>query len=146
MALTAATFLANKAWLAPDGTYLARDMSRIIYVEHGVPMIKTSLSVPGIIVGSVLLNAHLSGLLALALYAFFKKSFAQWLGAEIMVKTETAYAEVLCAAKGDAQWKNAVMACRGFVEDERAGDEVGRMAFGASAGLDSKRDPKSAGL
>jgi hypothetical protein len=67
-------------------------------------------------------------------------------GSETMVKAKTAYVEVFCAAEGDAQWKNAAVACRGFVGDERAGDEVGRMAFGASAGLDSKRDPKFEGL
>jgi hypothetical protein len=146
MVLTAAAFLANKVWLAPDGTYLTRDRSRSISVDHGVPTIKTSLTMSGIIVGSVLLGAHLFGLWALALYAFIKKPFAQWLGAEIMVKAGTAYAEVLCAAEGDAQWKNAAAACRGFVGDERACDEVGRMAFGASAGLDRKRDRKFEGL
>jgi hypothetical protein len=144
--LTAAAFLANKAWLAPDGTYLTRDMSRAIYVDPGVPTIKTSLSLPGIIVGSVLLGAHLLGLLALALYAFVKKPFAQWLGAEIMVKAGTAYAEELRAAEGDKQWKNAAAACKGFVGDERAGGEVGRMAFGASAGLDRKRGRRFEGL
>jgi hypothetical protein len=146
MALTTGAFLANKAWLAPDGTYLARDMSRTISVDHGVPTIKTSLSLPGIIVGSVLSGAHLFGLWALALYAFIKKPFAQQLGAEIMVKAGTAYAEVLRATEGDAQWKNAAAACRGFVGDERAGSEVGRMAFGARAGLDRKRDRKFEGL
>jgi hypothetical protein len=93
-ALTAGAFLANKAWLAPDGTYLARNMSRTISVDHSVPTIRTSLSLPGIIVGSVFLGAHLFGLWALALYAFIKKAFAQWLGAEIMVKAVTLYRSI----------------------------------------------------
>jgi hypothetical protein len=143
MALTVGAFLANKAWLAPDGTSrITYDMSRTIYVDHGVPTIRTSLSMAGIIVGSVLLGAHLLGLLALALYSFIRKPFVPWLGAEIMVKAGTAYAEVLGAAEGDTQWKKAAAACKGFVGDERAGNEVGIMAFGAPAGLNTKKDRK----
>jgi hypothetical protein len=147
MALTAGAFLANKAWLAPDGTSrITHDMSRTIYVDHGVPTIRTSLSMASIIVSSVLLGAHLLGLLALALYSFIRKPFVPWLGAEMMVKAGTAYAEVLGAAEGDTQWKEAAAACKGFVGDERAGNEVGRMAFGAPAGLNTKKDREFEGL
>ncbi|KAH4014496.1 hypothetical protein HBI70_177560 [Parastagonospora nodorum] len=121
-------------------------MSRTILVDHGVPTIRTSLSMAGIVVGSVLLGAHLLGLLALALYSFIKKPFSLWLGAEIMVKAGTAYAEVLGAAEGDKQWKNAAAACKGFVGDERAGNEVGRMAFGAPTGLSTKKERNFEGL
>lgn len=76
MTFTAGAFLANKAWLAPDGSSrLRQDISRAILADRGVPTIRTSLSMAGIIVGSVLLGAHLLGLLALALYAFVQKPF-----------------------------------------------------------------------
>jgi len=146
-ALTTGAFLANKAWLAPDGSSrLRQDISRTILVDHGVSTIKTSLSMAGIIAGSVLLGAHLLGLLALALYAFVQKPFVPWLGAEVMVKAGIAYAEVLGASEGEEQWINAAAACKGFVGDEKAGSEVGRMAFGAPTGLTTKKDRKFEGL
>jgi hypothetical protein len=146
-ALTAGAFLANKAWLAPDGSSrLRQDVSRTILVDYGVPTIKTSLSMAGIIVGSVLLGAHLLGLLALALYAFVQKPFVPWLGAEIMVKAGMEYAEILGAAEGEKQWNNAAATCKGFVGDEKAGNEVGRLAFGAPTGLTTKKGKKFEGL
>ncbi|KAH3995464.1 hypothetical protein HBH68_165930 [Parastagonospora nodorum] len=108
--------------------------------------IRTSLSMAGIIVGSVLLSAHLFGLLALAIYSFIKKPFSHWLGAEIMVKAGTAYAEILGATEGDKQWRNAAAACKGFIGDERAENEVGRMAFGAPMGLSTKKERRFEGL
>jgi hypothetical protein len=145
-ALTAGTFLANKTWLVPDGnSRITHNMSGTILVDHGVPTIRTSLSMAGIIVGSVLLGAHLLGLLALALYSFIKKPFAPWLGAEIMVKADTVYAEVLGATEGDKQWNNAAATLEGFVGDERAKNEVGRMAFGAPSGLSTKKERKLEG-
>jgi hypothetical protein len=147
MGLTVAAFLANKAWLAPDGSSrYAYGTSRTIHVDRGVPTIRTSLSIAGIIVGSVLLGAHLLGLLELALYTVIKKPFMPYLGAEVMAKAGTACAEILGAAEGDKQSKEAAAACKGFVDDERAGNEVGRMAFGAPAGWSRKRDRKFEGL
>jgi hypothetical protein len=146
MALTMGAFLANKAWLAPDGNDYAYRTSRSIIVDRGVPTIKTSISMVGIIVGSILLGAHLLGLLALALYTFNKKPFAPWLGAEIMVKAGTAYTEVLGAAEVDKQWKKAVSSCKGYIGDEKPSYDVGRMAFGTPAGLSTVRDRKYEGL
>jgi hypothetical protein len=147
MALTVGAFLANKAWLAPDGSSrYAYGTSRRIYVDQGVLTIKTSVSMAGIIAGSVLLGAHLLGLLALAIYTVIKKPFVPWLGAEVLIKAGTQYAEVLGAVEGDKQWKEAAAACKGFVGDEKPSDELGRMVFGASAGLSRMRNRKYEGL
>jgi hypothetical protein len=146
-ALMVGAFLANKAWLAPDGSSrYAYGASRTIHVDQGVPTIGTSLSMAGIIAGSILLGAHLFGLLVLALYSVIKKPFVPYLGAEVMVKAGTAYAEVLGAAEGSKQWKKAAAACKGFVGDEKAGGDIGRIAFGAAAGVSRKIDRKFEGL
>ncbi|KAH3907891.1 hypothetical protein HBI56_152140 [Parastagonospora nodorum] len=63
-----------------------------------------------------------------------------------MVKAGTAYAEILGATEGDKQWRNAAAACKGFIGDERAENEVGRMAFGAPMGLSTKKERRFEGL
>ncbi|KAI4943207.1 hypothetical protein J4E91_009647 [Alternaria rosae] len=141
-AFTAAAFLANKEWLNPSqyNSWEGFDQSRSVYVDQGVPTKKTDIALWGIITGSVFLGLHLLGLLVLALYAFWKRPFMLWLGAEFVAKAGTAHADILSAAEGDKQWKQTVAACPGFVGDEKPTDTVGRIAFGATAALSRRRD------
>ncbi|KAF1938824.1 hypothetical protein EJ02DRAFT_436865 [Clathrospora elynae] len=139
-ALTVGTFLANKMWMRSTVVSRHYNDARMVHFDEGIAVLKPNISTAGVIVGSVLLGAHLLGLLVLAVYTVIKKPFARWLGAEVMVKMGTAYAEILGAAEGRGQWRQTAGACPGFVGDERAGDNVGRMRFGAVAGLSRVRD------
>jgi len=143
-ALTVAAFLANKEWLNPSqyNSWGGHRNSREVYFDPGVPTKKTDIALWGIITGSVFLGLHLLGLLVLALYAFWKRPFMPWLGAEFVVKAGTAHADILSAAEGDKQWKQTVAACPGFVGDEKPTDDVGRIAFGATAALSRTRGKK----
>ncbi|KAI4660901.1 uncharacterized protein J4E79_005469 [Alternaria viburni] len=143
-AFTVAAFLANKEWLNPSQFHRwgGFDQSRNVYVDTGVPTKKTYIALWGVITGSVFLGLHLLGLLVLALYAFWMRPFTPWLGAEFVVKAGTAHADILSAAEGDKQWKQTVSACPGFVGDEKPTDDVGRIAFGATAALSTARDKK----
>jgi hypothetical protein len=129
---TMGTYLANKVWLSPYQTF--GDTSPMYY-DEGVTTKKPMLSMAGMIVGSVFLGAHLFGLLFLACYACYIKPWVPWLGAQYMIKAGTAHAGALRSAEGASQWQATVAACPGFVGDERPNDRVGRMAFGAKAGL-----------
>ncbi|KAF2742273.1 hypothetical protein M011DRAFT_374460, partial [Sporormia fimetaria CBS 119925] len=93
--------------------------------------IKTSIPFVGMIVGSVLLGAHLLGLLMLVLYACFMQPWTSWLGSEVMISMGATYADVLSAAEGKKQWRQAAAACPGFIGDETPDEEIGRLAFGA---------------
>lgn len=143
-AFTVAAFLANKEWLNPSQFHRwgGFDQSRNVYVDTGVPTKKTYIALWGVITGSVFLGLHLLGLLVLALYAFWMRPFTPWLGAEFVVKAGTAHADILSAAEGDKQWKQTVAACPGFVGDEKPTDDVGRIAFGATAALSRTRGKK----
>ncbi|KAI4684565.1 uncharacterized protein J4E84_006555 [Alternaria hordeiaustralica] len=143
-AFTVAAFLANKEWLNPSQFHRwgGFDQSRNVYVDTGVPTKKTYIALWGVITGSVFLGLHLLGLLVLALYAFWMRPFTPWLGAELVVKAGTAHADILSAAEGDKQWKQTVAACPGFVGDEKPTDDVGRIAFGATAALSRTRGKK----
>ena len=138
---TIAAFLANKEWLNPSVRDYY-DETRRVFIDAGVPTKKTDLALWGIITGSVFLGLHLLGLLVLALYAFWKRPFMPWLGAEFVAKAGTAHADILSAAEGDKQWKQTVAACPGFVGDEKPTDDVGRIAFGATAALIRTRGKK----
>jgi hypothetical protein len=140
-ALTVAAFLANKEWLNPS-LLRGSTQTRRVYIDPGIPVSTTNLSMLEIIVGSVFLGAHLLGLLALAIYAFYAKPFMPWLGADFMVKAGTVHADILSAAEGDKQWKQTLAACPGFVGDDRPTDDVGRIAFGAKAAVSRLRDKK----
>jgi hypothetical protein len=140
-ALTVATFLANKEWLNPTSLH-GPIGTRRVYIDPGIPVNKTNLSKLEIIIGSAFLGAHLLGLLALAIYAFFGRPFMPWLGADFMVKAGTVHADILSAAEGDKQWKQTLAACPGFVGDERPTDNVGRIAFGAKVAVSTLRDKK----
>jgi hypothetical protein len=125
------TYLANKVWLSTSNW----DDTSLMYYDEGVTTKKPMLSMTGMIVGSVFLGAHLFGLLFLACYACYIKPWVPWLGAQYMIKAGTAHAGALRSAEGASQWQATVAACPGFVGDERPNDRVGRMAFGAKAGL-----------
>ena len=142
-AFTVGAFLANKEWLDQGRSYSSRyRYSRRVAVDPGITIKKTAITLAEIIIGSVFLGAHLLGLLALAIYAVYGKPFMPWLGAAAMVKAGTVYADILSAAEGDKQWKQTMAACPGFVGDERPTDSVGRIAFGAVAGLSRSQGKK----
>lgn len=139
-ALTMAASLANKVWVSgvkadPSLTF---GTTRKLDVDPGVKTIKTDLSAAKVISGSLLVGAHLLGLLALVLYSVAKRPFVPWLGSMVMVKAGTAYAEILSAAEGDNQWKGIAAVCSGFIGDEKPDKNQGRMAFGAVAGVGTR--------
>ncbi|KNG51545.1 hypothetical protein TW65_01213 [Stemphylium lycopersici] len=139
-ALTMAASLANKIWFSgmKAGSSLNYRNTRTLKVDPGVKTIKTDLSVVRIIFGSLLVGAHLLGLLALVIYSVIQQPFVPWLGSTVMVKAGTAYAEILSAAEGDKQWKDNTAACAGFIGDQNADGDRGKMTFGAVAGLSTK--------
>lgn len=132
ISIETAAFLANKAWF--KRLSFAR-FGRQVYFDDGVSFSKVSVSALGVIAVSVLLGAHLFGLLALALYAFWMKPWASHLGSEVMIRMGASYAEVLGTAKGEYQWMQTADACPGFIGDERSGGSVGLMRFGAAPSL-----------
>jgi hypothetical protein len=142
-ALTVGAFLANKEWLDQARSYrYGYRHKRRVAVDPGITIKKTTITIVEIIIGSIFLGAHLLGLLVLAIYAVYGKPFMPWLGGEAMVKAGTVYADILSAAEGDKQWKQTMAACPGFVGDERPTDSVGRIAFGAVAGLSRSHGKK----
>lgn len=131
--LERATFLVNKDWLAsPSNRYLD---SRKVYYDDGLPVVKVSMPLWGVILVSVLLGTHLLGLLLLACYVWWMKPWTDHLGAEVMVRMGASYADVLSSAEGKDQWKQTAAACPGFIGDERPGEPIGVMKFGAVPGL-----------
>jgi hypothetical protein len=140
-AFTVAAFLANKEWLSPGLRDYSRE-TRLVDFDPGVPVKKTTVPFWAVITGSVFLGLHLLGLLVLAIYAVYARPIMLWLGAELMVKAGTVHADILSAAEGNKQWKQTMAACPGFVGDERPTDDVGRIAFGATASLSRKQDKK----
>ncbi|CAN9102922.1 unnamed protein product [Alternaria alternata] len=142
-AFTVGAYLANKDWLDQARGYaLSYDAKRPVVADQGVTISKTKITIVEIIIGSIFLGLHLLGLLVLAIYAVYGKPFVPWLGGEVMVKAGTVHADILSAAEGHRQWKQTMAACPGFVGDERPTDSVGRIAFGAVAGLSRLRDRK----
>ncbi|CAN9135659.1 unnamed protein product [Alternaria alternata] len=142
-AFTVGAYLANKDWLDQARGYtLSYDAKRAVVADQGVTISKTKITIVEIIIGSIFLGLHLLGLLVLAIYAVYGKPFVPWLGGEVMIKAGTIHADILSAAEGHRQWKQTMAACPGFVGDERPTDSVGRIAFGAVAGLSRLRDRK----
>ena len=142
-AFTVGAYLANKDWLDQARGYtLSYDAKRKVVADQGITINKTKITIVEIIIGSIFLGLHLLGLLVLAIYAVYGKPFVPWLGGEVMVKAGTVHADILSAAEGHRQWKQTMAACPGFVGDERPTDSVGRIAFGAVAGLSRLRDRK----
>ncbi|CAN9169230.1 unnamed protein product [Alternaria alternata] len=142
-AFTVGAYLANKDWLDQARGYtLSYDAKRAVVADPGVTISKNKITIVEIIIGSIFLGLHLLGLLVLAIYAVYGKPFVPWLGGEVMVKAGTVHADILSAAEGHRQWKQTMAACPGFVGDERPTDSVGRIAFGAVAGLSRLRDRK----
>jgi hypothetical protein len=140
-AFTVAAFLANKEWLNP-GLQTYYPETKLLDFDPGVPVKKTTVPFWAVIAGSVFLGLHLLGLLVLAIYAVYTRPIMLWLGAELMVKAGTVHADILSAAEGNKQWKQTMAACPGFVGDERPTDDVGRIAFGATASVSRKQDKK----
>ncbi|KAL1801411.1 hypothetical protein ACET3X_001753 [Alternaria dauci] len=142
-AFTVGAYLANKEWLDQARKYsLSYQEKRRVLADQGITVSRTKITMVGIIVGSIFLGVHLLGLLVLAIYAVYGKPIMPWLGGEAMVKAGTVFADLLSAAEGDQQWKQTMAACPGFVGDEKPADSVGRIAFGAVAGLSRLRDRK----
>ncbi|KAG9187419.1 hypothetical protein G6011_05290 [Alternaria panax] len=142
-AFTVGAFLANKEWLdQARSSRISYQATRMVATDPGVTINRTTMTIVEIIIGSIFLGFHLLGLLALTIYAVYAKPFMPWLGSEVMVKAGTVFADILSAAEGDNQWKQTMAACPGFVGDEEPTNSVGKIAFGAVAGLSRLRDRK----
>lgn len=133
-AFSAGLFLANKLWLGQSTATMYGSSLHVNY-DEGIPTYKPNISLVGLILGSLFLALHLLGLFLLAAYIAIMKPWASCMGAEVMVKMGTVYADVLGKAEGEAEWRQALQKLPGFIGDERPERETGRMQMGAVSGL-----------
>lgn len=144
--LNNALFMANKLWLGDTAALKRRDVEPIIKVtyDEGIHTHKPKISQVGFIVGSLLLGAHLLGLLALAIYVTVMKPWSKTMGAEVMLKMGMAYSDELASLETKRQWESTVTKMPGFIGDAKPSEAVGELQLGALAGLSRKDGRKFA--
>ncbi|KAL1598862.1 hypothetical protein SLS60_008005 [Paraconiothyrium brasiliense] len=139
-ALSHALFMANKLWLnQPTAGYDTENQLRIYY-DAGIPTTKPEISNTGIIVGSLFMVLHLLGLLLLTIYTVMMKPWSGKMGSEIILKMGMVYSDELARSETEDQWKRTVVRLPGYIGDERPEEVIGRLRFGAAAGLSTKKD------
>lgn len=131
------TFLANKLWLGTRTRYGYDRNLRITY-DEGIDTIKPKISRGQMIAGSFFLAIHLFGLWILATYTVFMRPWADNMGAEVMVRLGTSYADKL-GDTSQRDWKRTLGELPGYIGDARPNEGIGRLQFGAGASLRGTR-------
>ena len=133
--LNHALYMANKLWLGRStDDYLSRG-PLLVGRDPGIPTIKPKISQAGVVAGSILLAAHLMGLLLLTVYVLVAKPWSSTMGAEVMLKMGMVYSDELARPHYEREWKETLDKLPGYIGDERPGEEIGRLGLGAPAGL-----------
>jgi hypothetical protein len=135
---TAATFLANQAWISDD---IIPDGSLTVHYDYGVDTVIPSVSHAGIIIVSILLATFLLALFVATLYASFSPRWTNQLDAFAMMKIGAAMSDKISLAVSTSKSQTSILdEAPGWIGDANdEHEEVGRLGLGAKRRLDSKR-------